>query len=399
MTDAFVALEAGDEHLTAPERAVGPVAEAVERERRRRARGAGARPCTPPRAHGGAARRAVGRSRSARELRRQVLRMQVVGDELGRHAVERGQVRDRLEERLVGRQVLEVAQVVTDHDLGPRVTATVHFSSPPTASTAREGAHGRRSGSGAYPRDRRSTCSRRGVARTTESSQRMWMGRSWVRNAVDEGTEARHGVVVGVGDRVVAAVAARHHQRARRRPAPGGDGGASTGGTARDREHRVRPTARSDHRSRRGADDDRPLRRRERLDRARVEVADRTGRVEVAHQHGEGLVVARLPASELAGPRARRRGHREVVPTDPLDPDDRAGREGRDRGVERVVAGRAAASPPRRARRRRGPHAGQALGWAWNRRSAGSSYSARHDGHMCEPGHGRRGPVVGHAGP
>src|SRR5215470_6013779 len=29
-----------------------------------------------------------------------------------------------------------------------------------------------------------------------------------------------------------------------------------------------------------------------------------------------------------------------------------------------------------------GPHTGQALGWAWNRRSAGSSYSAWQAGHI-----------------
>ena len=33
----------------------------------------------------------------------------------------------------------------------------------------------------------------------------------------------------------------------------------------------------------------------------------------------------------------------------------------------------------------RGPHSGHALGWAWKRRSPGSSYSARHRGHMTKP--------------
>ena len=32
-----------------------------------------------------------------------------------------------------------------------------------------------------------------------------------------------------------------------------------------------------------------------------------------------------------------------------------------------------------------GPHVGQALGWAWNRRSAGSSYSAWHAAHIVKP--------------
>ena len=32
-----------------------------------------------------------------------------------------------------------------------------------------------------------------------------------------------------------------------------------------------------------------------------------------------------------------------------------------------------------------GPHTGQALGWAWKRRSAGFSYSARQSGHIVNP--------------
>ena len=33
----------------------------------------------------------------------------------------------------------------------------------------------------------------------------------------------------------------------------------------------------------------------------------------------------------------------------------------------------------------RGPQTGQALGWAWKRRSAGSSYSARQAAHIAKP--------------
>jgi len=32
-----------------------------------------------------------------------------------------------------------------------------------------------------------------------------------------------------------------------------------------------------------------------------------------------------------------------------------------------------------------GPHSGQALGWAWNRRSPGSPYSLRHAGQSVKP--------------
>ena len=51
------------------------------------------------------------------------------------------------------------------------------------------------------------------VARTTESSQRMWMPRSWPSTPSTSGPRRASGVVVVVGDRLVAEVAARHHQR------------------------------------------------------------------------------------------------------------------------------------------------------------------------------------------
>ena len=34
---------------------------------------------------------------------------------------------------------------------------------------------------------------------------------------------------------------------------------------------------------------------------------------------------------------------------------------------------------------RRGPHAGQALGWAWKRRFEGSAYSAAQASHIVKP--------------
>ena len=60
------------------------------------------------------------------------------------------------------------------------MTATVDFSSAPTASTVRGDRNGNAMGSGAYPRERRSSWRRVPVARSTESSQRMWISRSWV---------------------------------------------------------------------------------------------------------------------------------------------------------------------------------------------------------------------------
>ena len=45
--------------------------------------------------------------------------MQVVGDDLGRDVVEPAQVIDGLQERLVRREVLEVADVMAHHRVGP----------------------------------------------------------------------------------------------------------------------------------------------------------------------------------------------------------------------------------------------------------------------------------------
>ena len=89
----------------------------------------------------------------------------------------------------------------------------------------------------------------------------------------------------------------------------------------------------------------------------------------------------------------------EVEAAEALDREDRPAAERR----------AAAASIGSRRRRRReiravaadqpgpGPQSGQALGWAWKRRSAGSSYSARQRPHISKPSHRRQRAVVGHA--
>ena len=95
MADPGEPVEVGDEELAAPQRAVGPVAEPVERE--------------PEHRFGAAvlhhARRDVrvvmlhphgGQVEVERELGREVLRMEVVGDDLGAHAVQRREMVDGL---------------------------------------------------------------------------------------------------------------------------------------------------------------------------------------------------------------------------------------------------------------------------------------------------------------
>ena len=85
------------------------------------------------------------------ELRREVLRMEVMGDEVGDHTVQRRQVFDRLEERGVRGDVSEVADVMTGDYVGALGhRQPVFFSSAPTARTATdEASNGNRIGSGA----------------------------------------------------------------------------------------------------------------------------------------------------------------------------------------------------------------------------------------------------------
>src|SRR3954469_1993661 len=53
--------------------------------------------------------------------------------------------------------------------------------------------------------------------------------------------------------------------------------------------------------------------------------------------------------------------------------------------------------PPARASASRGPHAGQAFGWAWKRRSRGSSYSAWQAAHIVKDAIVVDGPASGTA--
>ena len=201
----------------------------------------------------------------------------------------------------------------------------------------------------------------------------MWIGRSWVRRPSTIGTQAGGRVAVGVRDRLVAAVAARHHERARRRRDSrrwcSGEYGRNT-----PRSGRPGATDGGAPTSPRGAGQmhDRPSRRDERRRSRRRPGRTSRGRVEVGHHHREGLVVARLAARGAPGPASVvGRVDREVVAADALDPDDRTVCERGDRRVERVVAVGERCAGRRRARRAAARTSGQALGWAWKRRSAG----------------------------
>ncbi len=69
----------------------------------------------------------------------------------------------------------------------------------------------------------------------------------------------------------------------------------------------------------------------------------------------------------------------------PLTATIRPARSAATAASERVVAVAQHRAVGRRASASCGPHAGQALGWAWKRRSAGSSYSAWQAGHIANP--------------
>ena len=113
--DAFEAAEVGDDHLATPHGSVGAVAEAVEGEPDDRI---GAAVLDHARRH----MRVVVLHTDRGELllgcmlRRQVLGVKVVRDDLGAHAVERREMLNGLEKRGVRGEMLEVAEMMARHD-------------------------------------------------------------------------------------------------------------------------------------------------------------------------------------------------------------------------------------------------------------------------------------------
>ena len=114
-----------------------------------------------------------------------------------------------------------------------------------------------------------------------------------------------------------------------------------------------------------------------------------------AHHDGERLLVAVLAAAQLGDGRRIARVAGEVIAAQSLQRADLAAAQAPRRS--RRAGRRSSIGLPGASRSwSRGPQAGQAVGWAWKRRSAGSSYSARQAGHIGERGHrrarrGRRG--------
>ena len=96
-----------------------------------------------------------------------------------------------------------------------------------------------------------------------------------------------------------------------------------------------------------------------------------------------GLSSRCLRARSAATARSSRRHARQVEPAEPLDRHHPAAAQGTRASTgsdpRRVVAGERAGVG---ASASVGPQSGQAIGWAWKRRSAGSSYSARQAAHL-----------------
>ena len=194
----------------------------------------------------------------------------------------------------------------------PVVTATVLLSSAPTARIGR-GPRRRAAASGSgriAPRPpQHLEVARPARTRTTESSQRMWMGRSWTstpstsgpRRATASssswamGSSLRLPLVITSGRPTPASSRWCSGEYGRSRPSSASPGAtpAATG--------RPRPT---------GREHDRPARATSaRRRRSALSSHSAVGRVQVGHHHRERLVVAGLAAAQL-GHRRRRRWRR-----------------------------------------------------------------------------------------
>ena len=104
---------------------------------------------------------------------------------------------------------------------------------------------------------------------------------------------------------------------------------------------------------------------------------ERRGAPSVRHHDGERLLVAVLAAPQFGDGRRVARVAGQVIAAEPLRaPPIRPSRSAAAKSAS-GSSRRDAARPSASRSRRRGPQAGQAVGWAWKRRSAGSSYSAR----------------------
>ena len=126
----------------------------------------------------------------------------------------------------------------------PLATQNVFLSSAPQASSGPGPGPGAGCFAARSPRERRiSSGAGAGpgpASAATESSVRVWIGRSWTRKASAMPASRSRGVVVGVGDRLVGDVARGHHQRRRRRRRAAGGAAGCRAASPRGRGCRAR---------------------------------------------------------------------------------------------------------------------------------------------------------------
>ena len=271
---------------------------------------------------------------------RQVVRVQVVRDDLRRHREQPLEVRDAVLERAERLGVLEVADVVRDPGAAAAGQAERALELGPAGKHVAGGGHRQRE----HARHRAARPAQRQRPPARDPQHRV-VGARLDRPVVEhervgDGVQPLERVVVLVGDRLVGDVAAGHHQRL-------ADVGqqqvvqravrqhhAELGRERRDRGRhpRSRPPRR---------EDDRPVAaaQQRRLDASRPDELVR--RVDVARHQRERLLLAVLARPQL-GDRSLVGGQAgEVEPTDPLHRDDPTGLQDRHRrqGVDPPGAG------------------------------------------------------------
>ena len=337
---------AGDQHLSAPDRAVGPVPGSVEREPDH----AVAFADTVLRHH----RRDVGvvvldeLDRGEHRLlgpAAGLVRRVGVGDEpLGRDLVHLRELPGRSLERIDRRDAAHVTDVLAHPRVGTsRDTERVLQLAPDGQrwnDVEREAYRQRRVATG--PADRE-------LLAVDHAHDRV-VARDVDRAVVDEPgvgdpAESLPGIGIVVTDRLVAEVAAGHHERGQRLRSRAGHGAEQQVVQWRVREQHADERIARRHQRRQAAvvpvshEHDRPLRAGEQLGFCRIDDGQAPGRLEIADHDGERLVAPALARAQLGKRRRRARVARQVIATEPLDRDDRAvGQQALRTGDRRVGA-------------------------------------------------------------
>ncbi len=286
------------------------------------------------------------------------------------------------------------------HARAPLATQKVLLSSAPQARRGRVGS-GRPTLRGTYPRERRMSSGVRRTAgaseRATESSVRMWIGRSWTRKPSAIDVEALVGVVVAVGDRLVGDVAGREHegladvgeQHVVERGVGEHHAEVGRAGSHRPRHRRVRTPA---------GDHDRPLRTAQERCLILGQLDQPDSRFRCRCHEGEGPVLAVLASAEGRHRLLVDRPAGEVVAADALDGEDRARRQALRRRSDRVAGVR---DRERRSGgvRQRGPRPADRAGVRLGVEAAVERIVVLRlaRGAHLEAGHRRGRPVVGDA--